>query len=162
MTITLTREEAQQVLNALQSVWKMDRTVRHENVIETLRARLAQPEPSVDWKDMYEKERRLREAWTAKYEKDIRKIERAVLTSQPEPKPVAFAFRDSKWRLFGITTEYDRFAENIVPLYTAPVQREWQGLTDEEIDKVYALCGESSGYDYERAIEAKLREKNAP
>ena len=39
-------------------------------------------------------------------------------------------------------------------------QREWQGLTDEEIDKVYALCGESSGYDYERAIEAKLKEKN--
>ncbi len=49
MTITLTREEAEKVLEALQSVWKMDRTVRHENVIETLRERLAQPELTGEW-----------------------------------------------------------------------------------------------------------------
>ncbi len=52
--ITFTREEAQQVLDALQAVWKMDRTVRHENLIETLRVRLAEPEPEpVAWRFYY-------------------------------------------------------------------------------------------------------------
>jgi hypothetical protein len=41
MTITLTREEAQQVLDALLAVWKMDRNTKHSEAIETLRARLA-------------------------------------------------------------------------------------------------------------------------
>jgi hypothetical protein len=47
MTITLTREEAQQVLDALEGVkdmaWDSD-TVAGRKLIETLRARLAQPE----------------------------------------------------------------------------------------------------------------------
>jgi hypothetical protein len=48
---------------------------------------------------------------------------------------------------------------------TAP--RQWQGLTDEEIDTLfeahhnqYGEC-EVAGHGYERAIEAKLKEKNA-
>jgi hypothetical protein len=48
MTITLTREEAQSVLDALEGVkdmaWDSD-TVAGRKIIETLRARLAQPEP---------------------------------------------------------------------------------------------------------------------
>jgi hypothetical protein len=70
------------------------------------------------------------------------------------------------------------------PLYAAPVQedwygqhqwqcgyergwdaaierkREWVGLTKAEIDKIYYEYGESAGYEYEQAIEAKLKEKN--
>ena len=39
-------------------------------------------------------------------------------------------------------------------------QREWQGLTDDEIDQVAASFG--YGYiDVARAIESKLKEKNA-
>ena len=45
-------------------------------------------------------------------------------------------------------------------------KREWVGLTDEEIDKIYEAhhnqygeC-ESVNFGYERAIEAKLKEKN--
>jgi hypothetical protein len=50
MTITLTREEAQQVLNELSAVWKMDRSMSHNKAMETLRAQLAQPEPEpVAW-----------------------------------------------------------------------------------------------------------------
>ena len=41
----------------------------------------------------------------------------------------------------------------------AQPEREWQGLTDEEIDKVAASFG--YGYiDIARAIESKLKEKN--
>ena len=48
------------------------------------------------------------------------------------------------------------------PLYTAPPQREWQGLTDEEQGEVAWSCGAMSAdwLDFARAIEAKLREKN--
>ena len=55
------------------------------------------------------------------------------------------------------------------PLYTAPPKREWVGLTDEEIVSIdgvemkyigtgeYVIEGE---YEFARAIEAKLKEKN--
>ena len=42
-------------------------------------------------------------------------------------------------------------------------QRTWVGLTDEERLKLYRQfedCLESDGWEYEKAIEAKLKEKN--
>jgi hypothetical protein len=39
-------------------------------------------------------------------------------------------------------------------------QREWQGLTDEEIHAVLKSCNTTDTYKYFRAIEAKLKEKN--
>jgi hypothetical protein len=36
---------------------------------------------------------------------------------------------------------------------------EWVGLTDEEFESIYAASRDLN-YDYERAIEAKLKEKN--
>jgi hypothetical protein len=49
-----------------------------------------------------------------------------------------------------------------------PPQRNWQGLTDEEIGAVIAdcnitllnYCSEDKQTEYARAIEAKLKEKN--
>ena len=73
----------------------------------------------------------------------------------PQPEPEPMAYMDGKGHLYNSTTH----PENYTPLYTASPQREWVGLTDEEIDKVAA----SSGYGYidvARAIEAKLKEKN--
>ncbi len=59
MTITLTREEAQQVLDALEAehsaIYGTSQTVK---AIELLRARLAQPEPEpVAWADKYDIDR---------------------------------------------------------------------------------------------------------
>ena len=48
-----------------------------------------------------------------------------------------------------------------------PPQREWVGLTDDEIDDIWAKFNdgysiiEETLWGYERAIEAKIREKNA-
>ena len=48
-----------------------------------------------------------------------------------------------------------------------PKQREWVGLTDDEIDDIWAEFNdgysiiEETLWGYERAIEAKIREKNA-
>lgn len=43
-----------------------------------------------------------------------------------------------------------------------PPQRTWQGLTDEELSEVYNRTewDTVNGWEYERAIEAKLKEKN--
>ena len=48
-----------------------------------------------------------------------------------------------------------------------PKQREWVGLTDDEIDDIWAEFNDGYGiieetlWGYERAIEAKLKEKNS-
>ena len=53
---------------------------------------------------------------------------------------------------------------DVVPLYTAPPQREWQGLTDEEILEEYRQSygddGDLTDVYFARAIETKLKEKN--
>ena len=57
---------------------------------------------------------------------------------------------------------------NPQPLYTAPPQREWQGITDENIFAVLENLQEmynrppttDSRVIFARAIEAKLKEKN--
>jgi hypothetical protein len=50
-----------------------------------------------------------------------------------------------------------------IPLYTAPLKREWQGLTDEEYEAMAENYVTNCYFDtlkYARAIEAKLKEKN--
>jgi hypothetical protein len=54
----------------------------------------------------------------------------------------------------------------LTPLYTTPpaAQRQWVGLTDEEIEKVWQRTQANDFHDcvqpFARAIEAKLKEKN--
>jgi hypothetical protein len=48
----------------------------------------AAPVQDVDWKDMYEKEKRRSEMWVAKYEKDIGPLEYAVPVAAPVQEPV--------------------------------------------------------------------------
>ena len=45
-------------------------------------------------------------------------------------------------------------------LYTAPPQREWQGLTDEEIMDACSAVWASHPIEVARVVEAKLKEKN--
>jgi len=50
-----------------------------------------------------------------------------------------------------------------VSLYTAPPKKEWVGLTNEEIEDIrleYHYADGAVKVGYERAIEAKLKEKN--
>ena len=44
------------------------------------------------------------------------------------------------------------------PVYKAQPKREWQGLTDEDVEE--AARGKSGHDEFARAIEAKLKEKN--
>jgi hypothetical protein len=118
MTITLTREEAQQVLDALKTVtlgvpdtWHG--VVKASGAIETLRARL----------------------------------------SAPEPKPACWLYK-GEVRL----SPSDLPPAETIALYTAPPQREWQGLTDEEKNEI--TWGKTV-YEILDLAEAKLKEKNS-
>lgn len=62
------------------------------------------------------------------------------------------AWMDEKGILWNSVSNPD----NYTALYTAPPKKEWQGLTDEEIEN----CFEMSMFGTCRAIEAKLKEKN--
>ena len=62
-----------------------------------------------------------------------------------------------------VTTDPTAYARGI-PLYTSPpASKPWVGLTDDEIALICAECSLRTPCDiyYARAIEAKLREKNA-
>jgi hypothetical protein len=79
--------------------------------------------------------------------------------AQPEQEPVAW-FSPSG-NLYKTRFHATANGEQVVtPLYTTPPQREWVGLTDEEMK---AVCAQTWSYDpylIARAIEAKLKEKN--
>ena len=44
--------------------------------------------------------------------------------------------------------------------YTSPPQRQWVGLTDDEMWNAYTGGSDIINLDYAKAIEAKLKEKN--
>ena len=79
---------------------------------------------------------------------------------QPEPEPVAWITQNGKgWLRWH---KPDDNNTDSVPLYKSPPKREWQGLTDEEIDE-----GQRQSWvdkqAFESAVwwaEAKLKEKN--
>jgi hypothetical protein len=109
-----------------------------------------------------------------------------VALAQPEPEPVAWMYDwyDETEDIDGvpiggivhdwISKDYDEAhsptmgCHNIRPLYATPPQREWVGLTDEEIGNIIEAsqitlknyCSEDKQTEYARAIEAKLKEKN--
>ena len=79
----------------------------------------------------------------------------AELESQ---EPVAYLCEPDENGLFGLPTS-DKACENCFPVYRHP-QRTWVGLTDEEI--VGCATGLIvGGMEFAKAIEAKLKERNA-
>ena len=82
--------------------------------------------------------------------------------AQPEPEPVAWMSQG------GDVSRSRRYFEemgfvDLIPLYTAPPQREWVGLTDKEHIQIAIDCGclSADWVFYGAAIERKLKEKNA-
>ena len=169
MTITLTREEAQQVLDALDKYGFAP--LNHDKdwqdfkrTIELLRARLSAPEPEREKGDM------------PCIEDDGCPTEKAVLQRfwrkhrQPEPEPVAWMTYESEHRLRSggnhrgaVPVHQKSSREAKIPLYAAPPQREWKGLTDEEIKAMRHMRDWTAGWTdikYAREIEAKLKLKN--
>jgi hypothetical protein len=87
------------------------------------------------------------------------------LLAQPEQEPVqepfCFFYVENGEEYFAPKGAY--VPDNAQPLYTAPPQRTWVGLTDEEIKTICSENGWDSSWQslrFARAIEAKLKQKN--
>ena len=154
MTITLTREEAQQVLDAF--AWELGGEpigTEIQKSVDLLRARLAQPE----------------------LEPELKLISTGVThiystgapVAQPEPEPVAWFTEDHREDKSATTYSKKmagRWKEKgwpVTPLYTAPPQRkEWQGLTDEEIMDACSAVWASHPIEVANVVQDLLKEKN--
>jgi hypothetical protein len=101
----------------------------------------------------------------------ITAIKQALAQPAPVQEPVVWRWSESKGeRWFGWTTDWSHhdkaklMAFPIEYAYTTPpaAQRQWVGLTDEEIEKACVPLGAAmlSFTEVARAIEAKLKEKN--
>jgi len=106
------------------------------------------------------------------YSEAINALRQALGTEQ---EPVAWITDGGKGELWWYqSSKFDEEGNLIgpnpddIPLYTAPLKREWVGLTDEEIhDLIYVSqkidASNSPWFDclgFYRAIEAKLKERN--
>jgi len=129
---------------------------KNNEAITAIKAAL-EAKDEIDWKDMYEKEKRRSEMWVAKYEQDIGPLEKAV--PQQEAKDEAVAWM---WMPTGeVTTDPDRADGMWEPLFLTPPQRTWVGLTHAEID-YQAKKDDHAVYFALGALwaEAKLKAKN--
>jgi hypothetical protein len=78
------------------------------------------------------------------------------LDYEPPQEPMKWAKFSAKGNIIDLLNEPD---DNYTPLYTAPPQRTWVGLTEDEADKIYK-DGNTFG-EMMRMVEAKLKEKNS-
>lgn len=84
--------------------------------------------------------------------------------SQPEQEPVAWKYETPAYVSLQWKQRGDWRDGTWTALYTVPLQRPWQGLTDEEVESAFmanTCCDDLVVYEHiARAIEAKLKEKN--
>jgi len=150
MTITLTREEAQQVLDALMhQMWSRRPLDATEEVMETLRARLAQPEPEplIKMKELLEVQGRDGNWNLDPYMQGMYNGMELIVALAEGRDPV-FRKAPENW-------------------LSAQPQREWQGLTDDEVDEAEKEFGVWRGRVAKQSFESgawwaneKLLEKN--
>lgn len=74
--------------------------------------------------------------------------------AQPEQEPVAW------WNDTGTHIDLNVSSRG-TPLYTAPPQRTWVGLTDDEQQQVYEQWQNDGWGVFYNAIEARLKDKNS-
>jgi len=91
------------------------------------------------------------------YEKAIAALKERL--AQQEQEPVAWL---DPWTRNNVTTDYDAYGNNGIPLYTTPAQRTWVGLTNQEQLDIFAqsVAKKRSDYEHYKAIEQALKEKN--
>jgi hypothetical protein len=191
--ITLTREEAQQVLNALEEFPYSEgiKTILRNKLIapdvminglteqetaETMSVKgLSEPDDVPKW--IYKKEvtegteahhwavvmhdmEKTVEGWS----EDVKMYyDGKLIAPQPEPEPVAIVQQEAIGRGQVLWVTPASQVQDGTPLYTAPPQREWIGLTQKEVGMLTMLVqtmGGISTLGMYRILEKALKEKN--
>ena len=89
----------------------------------------------------------------------------AKALAQPEQEPVA-TLDDLEQEIYENTRQFvsrDVMEWMLKRYYITPPQRTWVGLTDEEWDEMWIICGRpylADWYNAAEAIEARLKDKN--
>jgi hypothetical protein len=161
----MTKDEAlQMALDALNNFDKGNHGMKWQApIIKAIRAALAQPEhpdaqgsPCPEFWNWLPKAYGQTESFS-KYNMEVAYL--AGKQSQLEPEPVAWMHNFIDYVITkNRPTDITRNAGRWTPLYTAPPQREWQGLTGEELQEIYQA--EGTVHFKFSLIEAKLKEKN--
>ena len=95
---------------------------------------------------------------------EARDLRQAIAQAEKQ-EPYAYIYKTNG--AFGVHmslkyAEYNgRYPDKNIPVYTAPPQREWVGLTDEEITELFCDYDAIQFPKFVRTVEVKLREKNA-
>jgi hypothetical protein len=169
MTITLTREEAQQVLDALElangSMTADDVVIYTNEEIEILRARLAQPEPEPleywnaveGWVNLDEVRQHFDSVGCGTIYKKPGEERQPLYTAPPQQEcmPDDLIATYEKGVIDGMQKQRQSSVDRAV---NKMAKREWQGLTDEEIKDILD-CGRPNLVNIKKA-EQKLKEKN--
>jgi hypothetical protein len=146
--ITVTREEAQQVLDKLENHW--DFLWKDEKLIETLRARLAQHEKSDSQK--------LRDAGYTKQERVNVLMVQVEDEPEKEQEPVAWISAEETWLIPKLVIS-DKPKYGYKPVYTAPPQQ--QNQFNPDWDAMAVMVEEQQRMAKRiKELEAKLKEKN--
>jgi hypothetical protein len=152
MTITLTREEAQQVLDAVNTAYG----AACFRAAKILRDKLSEPNIVQD-----------AIVYGTGITKDGKRIEPASIYKEPEPsasvEPEHVATIGNWGKVMWEEGVYPQLNDK---LYTAPPQRKWQGLTEDDWNEFMMdhLPSERYGHTRMRAVwdfsQSKLKEKN--
>lgn len=153
-------------------LWGNRKEFEIDEVVEAVRALVPQPfsdgddealvravleQPERDWEDLYRKEKARADMWRDKYESLAGPDERVY--PQQEQEPIAFVpvhpRNGSLWSMTTNEPSQERLPSYpLMPLYTHPPSREWQGLTDKDLGKLHGALEE-------REACAKVCEENA-
>ena len=113
-----------------------------------------------------DEERKHFKAMVERWARALNETENVAPPQQPEQEPVAWMHTTATGDVYFRKKPHDKVF-NPQPVYTAPPQREWQGLTDEERNEIINFIWmplnkleADVSMTISRAIEAKLKEKN--
>lgn len=169
--ITLTREEVQQVMDAILidiPLLPCDREVK-EQAIETLRARLAEPEKAQKMSDydrgyLHGFDDAMEKPYEQREQKPVEDWE-AVAADKAnealrlrEQEPVGVVRFDSKRGTMSFSSHKNILPDGEYPLYTAPQKRKWKGLTEEDFSVINQSC--TTKLQAASMANAILNEKN--
>jgi hypothetical protein len=94
-------------------------------------------------------------------------VEDAIAHARPEQEPVAWMSSDRAWMWSDYSKAIAAVANiptlTLIPLYAAPPQRPWQGLTEFQFAEIYNKWNDTNGstpWGLNQALEAKLRKLN--